>query len=74
MSFALSKPRKAQHSGPLHRVSVAAWRLNVLIRPVKCLETYLVRTAALRDANNSAYLFLSSNKPHGPASVPTIGR
>jgi hypothetical protein len=35
MSFALSKPRKAQHSGPLHRVSVAAWRLNVSICPVK---------------------------------------
>jgi hypothetical protein len=35
MSFSLSKPRKAQHSGPLHRVSVAAWRLNVSICPVK---------------------------------------
>ena len=74
MSFSLSKPRKAQHSGPLHRVSVAAWRLNDSICPVKCLESYLDRTAALRDANNSASLFISSNKPHGPASVPTIGR
>lgn len=29
MSFTLGQPRKAQHSGPLHRVSVDAWRLNV---------------------------------------------
>ena len=73
MSFALSKPRKAHHFGPLYPVSVAAWRLNLSICPVKSLETYLDSTAALRDATNSASLFLSSNKPNGPAFVSTIG-
>ena len=74
VSFTLGKPRKAQHSGPLHRISVTAWQPNVSICPVKCLETYLDRTASLRNANNSTSLLLSTNRPHGPAAVATVGR
>ena len=74
LSFTLGKPRKAQHSGPLHRISIAAWQQNVSICPVKCCETYLGRTAALRNTSNSSSLLISTNKPHGPAAVATVGR
>ena len=74
MSFTLGKPRKGQHEGPLHRLSIDAFPHNVCICPVKCMEEYLERTAELRDSSNSATLLLSSNRPHGQASVATVGR
>ena len=71
----LSASREKRNiSCPLHLISVTAWQPNVSICPVKCLETYLDRTASLRNANNSTSLLLSTNRPHGPAAVATVGR
>lgn len=74
VSFTLGKPRKGQHEGPLHRLSIEAYSPNVSICPVKCMEEYLDRTAGLRVSSTSSSLLLSSNKPHGPASVASVGR
>ncbi|KZS00859.1 Uncharacterized protein APZ42_002676, partial [Daphnia magna] len=73
-SFSLDRPRKAQHAGPLHSLSIGAWSQNPAICPVDCLRRYIDRTAALRGESNSELLFIGSNKPHKPVSSSTIGR
>jgi len=54
MSFALSKPRKAQHSGPLHRVSVVAWQLNVNLSKHETLHQQQMATGGGQDKLYSA--------------------
>ena len=74
VSFSLSRPRKAQHSGPLHSLSVGAWHQNLAICPNAFLKLYIDRTAPLRNKENDALLFIGCNKPHRPVSSSTIGR
>lgn len=74
VKFVLSCPRKAQHSGPLHVLSVGAWHQKPAICPVACMRNYMDRTAPLRNDSNSESLFIGSNKPHKPVSSSTIGR
>lgn len=74
ISFVLGKPRKAHHAGPLQKQIIDCWPQNSSICPVACTELYLEQTTSLREASNSASLFLSSNKPHKACSVATICR
>lgn len=74
VSFILGKPRKTQHSGPLKRISVASWQRNEITCPVACIKAYIAKTADLRTAGNSAFLFIGSTRPHNPASSSTLGR
>ena len=74
VKFVLSRPRKAQHSGPLHVLSVGAWHQNPAICPVTYMEGYFDHTVPLRNDSISDSLFIGSNKPHKPVSSSTIGR
>ncbi len=69
--YASTDREKPNIPEPLQRTSVATYRQNVSICPVKCCETYLERTATLRNTSNS--ILLSTNRPHGSAAVATIG-
>lgn len=73
-SFTLGKLRKSQHTGPLQRISVPAWRENVSICPVACLEAYILNTATVRNAVNNHQLFIGSTKPFKPVTSSTISR
>jgi hypothetical protein len=73
-AFSLDRPRKAQHAGPLHSLSIGAWSQNPAICPVFCLRQYIDRTASLRNESNNNSLFIGSTKPHKPVSSSTIGR
>ncbi|KZS16152.1 Uncharacterized protein APZ42_018153 [Daphnia magna] len=71
VSFFLSKPRKAQHDGALHVISVK--RLpDISIDPVACLNHYISVTAPMRNNSNSSKLFVGSVKPHKPVGGSTI--
>lgn len=74
VSFVLSRPRKAQHSGPLHKLTIGVWRQNPAICPVNCLKLYINQTASMRRDSNKDLLFVGSNKPHNPVSSSKIGR
>ncbi|KAI9550901.1 hypothetical protein GHT06_004520 [Daphnia sinensis] len=74
VKFALNRPRKAQHSGPLHVLSIGAWHQKPAICPVACMRSYIVHTAPFRNDSNSESLFIGSNKPHKPVTSSTIGR
>jgi hypothetical protein len=62
-SFLLGKPRKAQHAGPLLRISIPAWPANEIICPVACLRAYILRTENERETSKAIGLFIGSTKP-----------
>ena len=70
-SFSLSKPRKAQHSGPLCTIRVERFE-DALLCPVKCLTDYLDREATLR--KTAVNLFLGTIPPRKPIGSSSIGR
>ena len=41
ISFTLANPRKAQHSGPLQRISIDAWPRRVIFRENGALEEFV---------------------------------
>lgn len=73
-SSSLSRPRKAQHAGPLYSLYIGGWSQKSAICPVDCLRRYIDRTAALQDESDSELLFIGSTKPHKPVSISTIAR
>ena len=71
--IALSRPRKAQSSGPLRWVSIDKYE-DGRICPVDCLRTYIYLTDFNRNEGNQRSLFISLIEPFGPVSGNTIGR
>ena len=74
ISFTLGNPRKTQRSGPLHQIFIQSWPQNPAICPVQSIDTYINKTASLRNETNKSHLFISSTKPHKPVTSSTIGR
>jgi hypothetical protein len=71
VSFALSRPHKAQKSGPLQSFSLE--RLNdELLDPVACLRAYVTKTEGFRGPHNEGLLFISSVGQHNPVKSVTI--
>jgi hypothetical protein len=73
-SFTLGNPRKTQRSGPLHQIFIHSWPQNPAICPVQSIDTYINKTASLRNEMNRSHLYISSTKPHKPVPSSTIGR
>lgn len=71
--IALSKPRKAQTSGPLRWVSIAKYANN-LICPVDCLRAYVYFTDINRTEANQQHLLISLIQPFGSVSGNTVAR
>ncbi len=69
-SFSLTRPKKAQHSGPLK--SFVLPRFKGKCCPVECLECYVAISGEWRDPDSSA-LFLSIRRPHKPVGSSTLG-
>ena len=69
-SFSLTRPKKAQHSGPLK--SFVLPRFKGKCCPVECLESYVAISGEWRDPDSSA-LFLSIRRPHKPVGSSTLG-
>jgi site-specific recombinase XerD len=69
-SFSLTRPKKAQHSGPLK--SFVLPRFKGKCCPVECLESYVAISGEWRDPDSSA-LFLSNRRPHKPVGSSTLG-
>lgn len=74
ISFTLGNPRKSQRSGPLHQIFIQSWPQNPAICPVQSIDTYIAKTASLRNEANRSHLFIGSTKPHKPVTSSTIGR
>lgn len=74
VSFALSKPRKAQKSGPLHNISINSFIANPKLCPVACVGFYVYLTDHLRNEGNSHRLFISTVRPHKPVTGSSLGR
>ena len=72
--FSLSKVRKAQSDGSLHRLSLMAFRNDPLLCPVRCLEAYTYLTDVLRDSTNADSLFIALKRPHMKVGGSTLGR
>ena len=73
-SFSLSRPMKAQHSGPLKRVLLKVHEPDTLVCPVACLQNYLTRTDPFRSGPRCKRLFLGLISPHDPVSSESISR
>lgn len=73
VNFSLSRPRKAQKSGPLQSFSLKSLP-DRSIDPVSCLGCYISLTDSLRSQNSRHALFIGLRKPHNPVSASTIGR
>jgi hypothetical protein len=69
-SFSLTRPKKAQHSGPLK--SFVLPRFKGKCCPVECLESYVAISGEWRDPDSSA-LFLAIRRPHKPVGSSTLG-
>ena len=72
-SFALLRPLKAQHSGPLMRITLKG-SCDSLICPVVTIQDYISRTDAFREQHGEERLFLGLISPHGPVTGNTVGR
>ena len=69
----LSKPRKAQRSGPLQSFNLRRLPSSGTC-PVHHLELYFNRTESLRDLSNSTNLFIGIRKPHKIVGPSTVAR
>ncbi len=74
VSFSLGRLRKAQKSGPLQRITAAAWPDNSIICPVSFLRAYITSTSSVRNETNANQLFIGSNKPFKPITSSTMSR
>ena len=72
VSFALSKPTKTQHQGPLKSFSIKSLD-DPSIDPVKTLRDYYRFTEQFRDEGNSKLLLIGLSKPHKPVGRSTVG-
>lgn len=72
--FSLSRPMKAQHSGPLKRIHLRSHRDDALVCPVVCLRNYILRTDSFRSEGDGGNLIMGLIAPHGPVSGSTVGR
>jgi len=72
--FSLSRPMKAQHSGPLKRIQLRSHQDDALICPLVCLRNYISRTDSFRSEDDGGNLILGLNAPHGPVTGSTVGR
>ena len=72
-SFSLSKPRKAQRSGPLQYFYLKRLPSSGIC-PVHHLELYISKTESLRNSSNSANLFIGVCKPHKIVGPSTVAR
>ncbi len=71
--FSLLRPLKAQHSGPLKRITVKG-SCDSLICPVRALQSYISRTDNFRRQLEGSALFLGLIAPHRSVSGSTLGR
>jgi len=72
--FSLSRPMKAQHSGPLKRIRLRSHQDEAIICPVVCLRNYISRTDSFRSEDDGGNLIVGLISPHGPVSGSTVGR
>lgn len=75
VSFALTKVRKSQRSGPLPSFTIK--RLpdhSAPVCPVRALEAYLSFTSGRRNGANSERVFIGSVRPFGHVTGSTVGR
>ena len=73
-AFSLSRPMKAQHSGPLKRIQLKGHQPDALVCPVACLQSYLTRTEPFRSGPRCRSLFLGLISPHDPISSESVSR
>ena len=73
VKFSLSKPRKAQRSGPLQTVTLAAFPDSNTC-PVEALRSYVNRTNINRPPIQEGMLFISLAAPFRAVTGNTIGR
>jgi hypothetical protein len=73
VKFSLSKPRKAQRSGPLQTVTLPAFPDSNTC-PVKALQSYVNRTSVNRPPSQEGMLFISLIAPFRAVTGNTIGR
>ena len=72
-SFALLRTLKAQHFGPLMRITLKG-SCDSLICPVVTIQDYISRTDAFREQHGEERLFLGLISPYGPVTGNTVGR
>lgn len=73
VSFHLSKPRKAQHSGPAQCFSLKR-SPDRSVCPVVCLGFYVYKTDFLRTVDNRQTLFIGLIAPHKAVTGNSIAR
>lgn len=73
-TFSLSKPRKAQRSGPLHSFTIKSFPDRPNVCPVSCLGFYLYKSDPVRNAASADSLFITTKGPFKAATGATLGR
>lgn len=73
VSFQLTKPRKAQHQGPLKVISLPTCPERSIC-PVRSLGSYLYETDPIRTDASAGKLVLSTTFPHHDVTGSTVGR
>ena len=71
--FSLSKPRKAQHTGPLQSLFIPSFADHECC-PVDSLKEYVRRTTSLRKGGENSSLFISVIAPHAEVTSNTLSR
>lgn len=71
--FSLSKPRKAQHTGPLQSLFIPSFADHEYC-PVDSLKEYVRRTTSLRKGGENSSLFISVIAPHAEVTSNTLSR
>jgi hypothetical protein len=72
--FSLSKPRKAQHDGALHSLTLQKYLAEQKLCPVSCLGYYIYLTDVTRNDTNSQLLLMATIRPFKPVTGSTVGR
>lgn len=73
VSFAISKPRKAQHSGPLQSFALTR-NQDDSVCPVTAIRCYIDNTREKRKGGVEEHLFIGLIAPFKPVSTNTISR
>jgi integrase len=74
VTFSLSEPRKAQHDGALHSLTLQKYLAEPKLCPVSCLGYYIYLTDAARNDTNSQLLLMATIRPFKPVTGSTVGR
>jgi integrase len=72
--FALSKPRKNQHRGPLKTFLLTRLPEDNLTCPVACMSAYLIKSYDFRSDLHGKTLLLALRAPHKSVGASTVAR